>query len=233
MGSPAIKSRPTVLVALRHKGSFLKQYFHQDGQGGLFIPGDPPYALGEQVELELNFLQEQRTFRIKGEVKWKRPRSRLNDNQAGIGVEFLPSERSTRELILDFVQGKEIRFVERADHRFPVSMQISYKTDSTFVTDFTDDISQGGVFIVTANPMPLGTLVPLKMKVPGSLLPLKLKGVVCWHRKKSPEGMGLKFVFETESQKKKVEKLVARMKAQIISEMQGRRSDPPRSVDEA
>ena len=209
MSSSRLKTRPAVLVALRNRQAFLEQYLPGDGHGMLVVPGNTHHLPGEPVTLELNFLAEQKNFRIRGVVKWREEPGEGRTGPGGVGVEFLESERAVRDLVLTFVEGRDIRFVERQDHRFPVSLQIAYKTDSAFITDYTDDVSQGGAFIVTDKVLPLGSIVPLKLKVPGSILPLKLKGVVCWTRRGPQGGMGVKFLFDSERQKKKVETLVA------------------------
>jgi len=215
-----VTARPAVLVALRNRQAFLDQFLPGDGHGMLLVPGNTHHLPGEAVTLELNFLAEQKNFRIRGVVKWREEPGAKSGPAGGVGVEFLESERPVRDLVLTFVEGREIRFVERTDHRFPVSLQIAYKTDSTFITDYTDDVSQGGAFIVTEKMLPMGSTVPLKVKVPGSLLPLKLMGVVCWTKRGPQGGMGVKFVFDSERQKKKVETLVAQLKSDIIAQMQ-------------
>lgn len=215
------KARPSVLVALRDKAAFLEQYFPGgDGHGGILVPGNLHYTPGDLVVLELNFLSEQKTFRIRGRVTWTRDEESLLP--PAMCAEFLEGERPTRDLVLDFVRGKDVRFKERSDHRFPVSLQIAYKTDAAFITDWTDDLSQGGAFIVTERSIPLGTIMPLRIKVPGSLLPLKLRGVVCWTRSGAGAGVGVKFLFESERQRRRVQALVAEMKSEIIQQMQGR-----------
>ncbi|MBI5496077.1 MAG: TIGR02266 family protein [Deltaproteobacteria bacterium] len=222
------KARPTVLVPLRHRQSFLDQYIPGDGHGGLVVPGALRYRPGETLDLELNFLQEQRTFRLRGLVRWRDEPGGPPGQFPGMGVEFLESERDTRDLVLDFAHGKDIAFTERSDHRFPVSLQIAYRSDSAFITDWTDDVSQGGAFIVTDRLVPLGTIMPLKVDVPGALLPLRLRGVVCWTRRAQPAGMGVKFLFESERQKKKMAALVAQLKSEIIQQVKDRiRSRPP------
>ena len=217
-----VNARPAVHVPLRHRASFLEQYFPGDGHGGLVVPGNLHYQVGEAISLELSFLQEQRTFRMHGLVKWRQEAGEAPGTLGGLGVEFLEEEREVRDLVLDFAHGKDIKFVDRSDHRFPVTLQIAYRSDSAFITDYTDDVSQGGAFIVTDRVLPLGTVLPLKVKVPGSLLPLKLRGVVCWTRAQPPAGMGLKFLFETDRQKKKLQSLVAQLKSEIIAQMQTR-----------
>lgn len=222
LSSDPVRSRPSVLVPMRDRLSFLRHYFNQEGHAGLFVPGNLHYAPGESVDLEITFLKEQRSFRIRGMVRWSRAPTRPQDPAAGIGVFFGPSEQSTRDLIMDFVQGKDIRFRPRADHRFPVALQIEYRTGAAVVTECTDDVSVGGAFIVTRRDIAEGSVLPIRLKLPGWILPLKLRGVVCWRRTTEPTGVGVKFIFDSERQRRKLERLVARMKAQIIRQMQDR-----------
>lgn len=58
----------------------------------------------------------------------------------------------------------------------------------------TDDLSEGGLFIRTNSPQPVGTDLTLRLEVEGFGIPLQ--GVVCWVREVSeggrPAGMGIK-----------------------------------------
>ncbi len=212
------KSRPTVLVPLRHRGSFLSHLFPGDGHGGLVFPTLAHHAVGETLDLELTFLQEQRSYRIKGTVRF------VGDPQEpggppSVGVAFPASEKATLDLMVDFAHGKDVAFTERADTRFPVALQISYRTDSAFITDVTDDVSQNGAFIVTDRDIPVGTVMPLKLRVPGALLPLRVQGEVVWQRREAPAGVGVRFVVEKERTRRRLDGLVAKLRARALAEV--------------
>jgi len=221
---------PTLIVPLRNRVQLFEHYFHRDGDDGLFVPGEVSFKVGEPIFLELSFLEEQRSFRIRGTVSWRRLSKDRQRLPPGIGVAFDPAERETRDLILEYARGREVSFTVRGSHRYPVTMQIAYASDSQFLTDVADDLSLGGVFIRTDNLLEPGTILNLKLKPPGYLLGMRLKGVVVWISKKaSRRGMGLKFIFDSERKKRQVEGMIEQLKAAIIKEMrmQAPRKDSP------
>ena len=60
-----------------------------------------------------------------------------------------------------------------------IHASIDMRSDSNFFTGFSMDISEGGVFIATVEPVPRGTPVELDFTLPGGR-PLKVSGVVRW-----------------------------------------------------
>ena len=71
----------------------------------------------------------------------------------------------------------------------------------------TQDLSSGGLFISTPDPVPPGSEVTLSIKLPDGEH-LSLKGVVRWTkdegRDDSKAGMGIEFVDLTEDDRKKI-----------------------------
>ncbi len=213
-------SVPTLLVPLRNRRQLFEVYYHRDGSDGVFIAGEVEFAVGESLFVELNFLEEQRAFRLKGSVRWRRVASGRSSLPPGIGVEFEDSERATRDLVLDFARGREVEFTVRDSHRLPVSLNISYASDSRFLTDVADDFSAGGVFITTDEVLEPGTELEIKLKPPGHLMGLRLKGQVAWVSRTGPrQGMGIKFIFESERKRRQVEQVVENLKSSIIRSM--------------
>lgn len=221
--SSDLAHKPTVLVPLRDRASFLEHFIAADGHGGLIVPTHVHCEPGEQVDLELNFLAEQCTFRFRGRVT-----ERLGGQDGGPGtlaVAFSTAERGVLDMVMAFANGKEVRFTEREHTRFPVALQITYSSDSAFITDVkdvTDDLSQSGAFIVTDRVLPLGTRMALRVRAPGALFPLRLQGVVCWTREAQPRGVGVKFEFASPRQKRRLQDLVAQLKSAIIADVQAR-----------
>jgi uncharacterized protein (TIGR02266 family) len=63
---------------------------------------------------------------------------------------------------------------------------------------FTENLSEGGLFVATYFVRPLGSAVELSVRVPGSDTPIVLRGTVRWLREYSPTsdghpGMGIQF----------------------------------------
>ncbi|MFH1810160.1 MAG: TIGR02266 family protein [Pseudomonadota bacterium] len=211
---------PTLLVPLRNRHQLFEVYYHRDGADGVFVQGEVAFDVGEMLYIEINFLEEQKAFRLKGSVRWRRVRSGRSSMPPGIGVEFDDGERQARDLVLDFARGREVDFTVRASHRLPVALSISYASDSRFLSDMADDLSVGGVFIATDNVLDVGTELELKLKPPGYLMGLRLRGTVAWASKSGARrGMGVKFQFGNQRQRRKIEDIVDKLKDSIIKDM--------------
>ena len=216
-----IEIRPTVVVELADRRAFLSCFYHQGSLGGVFVPGHLSLEAGTGVLLELVFVTEQRTLRSRGVVRWKRTRSARNLD-AGVGIEFLPQERRTRDLILDFANGRNIQLVQPRARRLPVRLTVQYVTDSVMLSDLTDDISEGGLFILTDDLVAVGTDLTLKLKPPGRLFGIQVKGKVAWRQNEGRRGFGVRFHFEGERTKRRIEDLVERLRQRVRREMEFR-----------
>lgn len=101
----------------------------------------------------------------------------------------------------------------RKSTRAPIEVKVDYRTIGSFITDYSKDISQGGIFIATSMPYNIGDQIRLRITLPGSVLPFSLEGVVRWVVQpgagdKQP-GMGLEFVSFTDDVKAELGRLVA------------------------
>ena len=86
---------------------------------------------------------------------------------------------------------------KRGQTRVVADVKVDYRTIGTFVTDYTANLSKGGVFVKTSLPLEPGEQVRLRVTIPGQELPFPLNGVVRWNRKVGEEGgdagMGIEF----------------------------------------
>ncbi|AFJ03809.1 Type IV pilus biogenesis protein PilZ [Methylophaga frappieri] len=56
--------------------------------GGLFIPTNKSYALGEEVFILLNLMDEPEKIPVAGNIVWLTPNGAQGNHAAGIGVHF-------------------------------------------------------------------------------------------------------------------------------------------------
>ncbi len=106
-----------------------------------------------------------------------------------------------RTLVTRFtaMNGRVSKFTAREEQRLKKTLSLSYKNQESFVNAYTSNISKGGLFIKTANPLPEGESFILKLKLPGLADALKINCIVVWVNKDEsnpevPVGMGLRFV---------------------------------------
>jgi uncharacterized protein (TIGR02266 family) len=75
---------------------------------------------------------------------------------------------------------------------------LSMNTDHQFYSGFSEDIDEGGIFVATFEPKPVGNKVLVNFKLPGGR-PVTAQGEVQWVREYNPlvpemaPGMGVKF----------------------------------------
>ncbi|MBZ0118068.1 MAG: TIGR02266 family protein [Sandaracinaceae bacterium] len=94
------------------------------------------------------------------------------------------------------VQHDERRRYRRAH----IVTELDMHSESNFYTGFTQDISEGGVFVVSYLAEPVGTMLSLELHFPGEV-EICARGVVRWVREprdldgsNEPPGMGIQFV---------------------------------------
>ncbi|MCP5277018.1 MAG: PilZ domain-containing protein [Thiobacillus sp.] len=78
MLSLAIKERSALYAAFM---PFLKH-------GGLFIPTNRPYQMGDQVYMLISLMEDTTKMPISGRVVWITPAGSQGNRQQGIGVQF-------------------------------------------------------------------------------------------------------------------------------------------------
>jgi type IV pilus assembly protein PilZ len=86
----------------------------------------------------------------------------------------------------------------RTDQRDEINIDILYKQSGEFIKSHTLNISNGGLFLETDNPLPVNSVVILRMQLPGETEPTENQGCVVWSNPKGknndfPSGMGIQF----------------------------------------
>ena len=85
---------------------------------------------------------------------------------------------------------------DREHDRIPYSVQVEFRTASSFLVAYSVNLSRGGIFIETDSEVPSGVVLALDMQVPGAGL-LHLVGIVAWRRgadsPDGPPGIGIEF----------------------------------------
>ncbi len=88
----------------------------------------------------------------------------------------------------------------RRQRRIDVELTIDIESESNFYTGFSENISEGGVFIATHDYKPMGSRVNVRLALPDGGVPLDVECEVCWVREYNPvipsmiPGMGLQFL---------------------------------------
>lgn len=75
-------------LAIKDKNALYAAYMPFVVNGGLFIPTDKDYKLGQEVFMLLSLMDEVERLPIAGTIIWKTPPGAEGYRQAGVGVQF-------------------------------------------------------------------------------------------------------------------------------------------------
>ena len=117
-----------------------------------------------------------------------------------------------RAVALDAPASLERRRAERAD----LVVRVDYQTVDEFFSEFARNINEGGLFVESETPHPLGTRVDLQFQLPGSDEPAQVTGSVVRISPGSadePPGMGILFDDLDSQTRQRINELVRRLRA--------------------
>lgn len=73
--------------------------------GGLFIPTNKSYALGDEVFMLLNLMDEPEKIPVAGKVVWVTPKGAQGNRAAGVGVQFSDQDDTAAKKIETYLAG--------------------------------------------------------------------------------------------------------------------------------
>jgi uncharacterized protein (TIGR02266 family) len=76
-----------------------------------------------------------------------------------------------------------------------VALELEYRSAGAFLVAYTTNLSKGGIFVDTSTPLPIGTVVAIRLRAPNTPA-CEVQGTVAWLRPEStgpgqPAGMGI------------------------------------------
>jgi uncharacterized protein (TIGR02266 family) len=104
----------------------------------------------------------------------------------------------------------------RKDRRAPVSLKVRFKsaTVDEFIEHYCKDVSRGGIFIKSSQPMSIGTLLKFQFQLKDESSLIRGVGRVVWTRSPEdavadqPAGMGIKFIKMDNESRAMVDRIV-------------------------
>jgi type IV pilus assembly protein PilZ len=95
-----VGARPSVIqLVFREKGALYAAYIPLLNDGGLFVPTQRAYRLGEDIYLLLSLPDDPQRYPVAGKVAWITPANASGGRTQGVGVRF-PADDKTRLLKL-------------------------------------------------------------------------------------------------------------------------------------
>jgi type IV pilus assembly protein PilZ len=85
--------RPGVLsLSIKEKSALFAAYMPFIKGGGLFIPTNKQYKMGEEVFMLLTLMEDPAKLPVSGKVIWVTPVGAHGGRTQGVGVQFAPNE---------------------------------------------------------------------------------------------------------------------------------------------
>jgi uncharacterized protein (TIGR02266 family) len=108
------------------------------------------------------------------------------------------------------------RISARLQHELPVA----YRSVGSFLSDWATNISNGGLFINTRKPLPVGTDVKILIQIPGAAFPWELHGRVARvtefdNAANMVPGMGVQFTDVDDARKREIDEFVKRLRREF------------------
>lgn len=92
-------------LTIRDKAVLYAAYMPFIQHGGLFIPTNKSYTLGDEVFMLLNLMDEPEKIPVAGKVVWITPKGAQGNRAAGIGVQFSGEDDSAAKKIDTYLAG--------------------------------------------------------------------------------------------------------------------------------
>jgi type IV pilus assembly protein PilZ len=100
-------NKPGLLtLTIKDKSALYLAYMPYVRNGGLFIPTNSNYRLGDEVFMLLNLMGEDEKLPVAGRVIWVTPKGAQGKRTPGIGVQFSEQDRGqTQKKIENYLAG--------------------------------------------------------------------------------------------------------------------------------
>lgn len=106
MSDATAGSRNGILsLTIKDKAVLYSAYMPFLNHGGLFVPTNKSYSVGDEVFMLLTLMDEPEKIPISGRVVWVTPRGAQGNRTAGIGVQFSEQDAMANSKIENHLAG--------------------------------------------------------------------------------------------------------------------------------
>jgi type IV pilus assembly protein PilZ len=92
-------------LTIKDKAVLYAAYMPFLQNGGLFIPTNKPYRIGDEVFMLLNLMDEAEKIPVAGKVVWVTPKRAQGNRASGIGVQFNGQDDTASRKIETYLAG--------------------------------------------------------------------------------------------------------------------------------
>lgn len=194
-------------LELAYPSNLLERIYPNGKLGGLTLDGKVPGAVGQLVMLKVKFERPSRVFHLKGQLAWARHKASPGFKSC-YGIDFI----GEHERLLSFARAELDVSALRFGPRLATDLPVRIRHAGQIRKELLVDLSHGGAFVRSGDPLPIGQDVELHVRPPKALLGFKLRGRVAWQRSTgTAPGFGVEFTEDDRSVRMRLEKLLLRL----------------------
>lgn len=105
MSAPQGTRNGILSLTIKDKAVLYAAYMPFLQNGGLFIPTNKPYRIGDEVFMLLNLMDESEKIPVAGKVVWVTPKRAQGNRASGIGVQFNGQDDTATRKIETYLAG--------------------------------------------------------------------------------------------------------------------------------
>ncbi len=106
MAAPKAPRQGILSLTIKDKAALYAAYMPYIKNGGLFIPTNKAYNLGDEVFMLLTLMEDKERMPVAGKIVWMTPAGAQGNKTAGIGVQFGAQDNGqTRSKIETYLAG--------------------------------------------------------------------------------------------------------------------------------
>jgi len=211
-GAPPRGAAPEFVI--KNVREFLAVYQPSGGNGGVFCPTRSKLQAGDPVSVKVRLGRRQPPMILFGKVAWRRAGRHLLKIRAGIGVEFLPSEKVKWDYLLELASPGTSVQSRRRHERVLVDLPITWRPvgSTESLQGKLRDIGRGGAFVLSPASVPDESQVVIELAPPGAQVPMAFIGRVAWRGKTGDENIfGIEWRARDAGGGRRIKELVRRL----------------------
>ncbi len=174
---------------------------------GLLIQADEVLEPGSRLTIPLR-LHSNVVHPLHGRVKWAKLGSNTVAGEkipGNMGVELAAVPVEYLWAVADMRKFMETHTPRRPEERYEVYQKVRFKSGDTFLTEYTQNLSRGGMYLATEREFKKGTVIRSQLEIPGIPEPLEIEGQVSYildeamaAERGRTRGVGVRFINMTE-----------------------------------
>jgi type IV pilus assembly protein PilZ len=205
---------------------FYKEYAKNISKGGIFIKSNNPLPPQTIIEIKIFLPDDKEPLDVVGEVVHiiEPEIAQQRGWDPGMGVHFVDYDEEMFKRLEKYIDSQadekpQAKVDRRRHQRTTTRMKVKFPDLTTLLENYAKDISQGGIFIPTTDPKPVGVTITLTLVHPENGEEVEINGEVVRvvtekeakeHKdRKLVPGMGIKFVNLEHDQQLSLEQFLA------------------------